>query len=577
MKIKFTFWSLLCFFIISHQLSGQNATLDHLFYKNEKVPLLVVFKQQADYTMAYQLKNKVDKTHFVYKEAQRVHNNTLSQFVKLCEIKPITSFAIANSVVVEVNFPEYLLLNTQPMIQNILADIPKQRFEVMDYREEILPSQRSQITTWGIKDSKADSVWLKGYTGQGIVVGGQDTGYQSGLGPIKRSYRGYVNDTTSSHQYHWHDAIRERNTLNADDNNPCGFNSKVPCDDNNHGTHTMGTMVGRDTNEIVGVAPDARWVGCRNMDRGWGKPSSYLECFEWFLAPTDLDNKNPKPELAPDVINNSWGCPEVEGCNASNWQVMQRVVIALKAAGIFVVVSAGNSGPNCNTIDDPAAFFKESFTVGAHNISGGIAGFSSRGASSYDTVAIKPDITAPGVGVRSLLRNGTYANFNGTSMAGPHVAGAVALILSAVPALKGKVEIVEDILKKSARPNRAEKSCGGVDSLAIPNNTFGHGRLDILKALQLAQTYQVTNEEEIALNLIEIYPNPTSDYFYIKGLDDAPFDLRIYDMTGKLVMQSVETSPIIYLPAEVIDNVYFCKIEQKGSVMMNKVVVWRGR
>jgi hypothetical protein len=162
-------------------------------------------------------------------------------------------------------------------------------------------------------------------------------------------------------------------------------------------------------------------------------------------------------------------------------------------------------------------------------------------------------------------------------MAGPHVAGAVALILSAVPALKGKVEIVEDILRKSARSAFAEKSCSGLDSLAIPNNTFGYGRLDILKALQLALAYQVTNEEKIALNLIEIYPNPTSDYFYIKGLDDAPFELRIYDMTGKLVMQKVETSPVIYLPAEVIDNVYFCKIEQLGKVVMKRVVVWRGR
>lgn len=558
-------------------LSAQTQTIQKLFATQERVPVLLVFSDEADLSQAYLMKNKTEKTRFVYEMVQKKHQASIAKLNSHFNLKEYKGYAVANAVSLTITQKEYELLLKSPLIKTILSDVWFPITEITDIRPELNASARNLATTWGIKDSKADSVWMKGFQGKGIVIGGQDTGYESHLRQIRKAYRGTVNDTLQNHHYNWHDAIREKNDLNTDDKNPCGFNSKIPCDDHSHGTHTMGTMVGKDTNEIIGVAPESSWIGCRNMDRGWGKPSTYIECFEWFLAPTDLDGKNPKPSLAPDVINNSWGCPDKEGCNPSNWQVMQRVISTLKAAGIFVVVSAGNDGPNCKSVNSPAAFFKESFSVGAHSVAGNIAGFSSRGGSIFDTMLIKPDITAPGVSVRSIVRTGGYANLSGTSMAGPHVAGAVALILSAVPALKGRVEIVEDILRRSAKATKAEKICSGIDTLAVPNNTFGYGRLDILKALQLAQTYQVNNEEEKDSNLLEIYPNPTADYFYIMGLNEGAYELKLYDMTGKLVMQKVDTIPVIYLPAEIIDNVYFCKIDQLGKVLLKRIVVWRGR
>jgi serine protease AprX len=556
-------------------LNAQYRDILSLFHSDSRIPVVIVFTEEANLSPAYLIKEKTEKTKFVYETVLRQHEKSVAKFKTGFNVKNYRGYAIANAIVTHISKNEYESLLKNPMVKNILPDIWKPIGEITEIRQELNVSSRNLATTWGIKDSKADSVWARGFQGKGIVIGGQDTGYESNLRQIRKAYRGTINEILQSHHYNWHDAIREKNDLNTDDKNPCGFNSKTPCDDNSHGTHTMGTMVGRDTNEVTGVAPEATWIGCRNMDRGWGKPSTYIECFEWFLAPTDLDNKNPKPSLAPDVINNSWGCPDKEGCNPSNWQVMQRVVATLKAAGIFVVVSAGNDGPNCTTVNNPAAFFKESFSVGAHNISGNIAGFSSRGGSVFDTRLVKPDITAPGVGVRSIVRTGGYANLSGTSMAGPHVAGAVALILSAVPALKGRVEIVEDILRKSAKTTKAEKICNGVDTSAVPNNTFGYGRLDILSALKLAQTYIISSDEEVEDEDITLLPNPTQGILLITVPDAGPFSAEILTLNGNSVSVFKNVSSFISIPDDLPNGIYFIRIYQKEKILVRKLQLMR--
>ncbi|GAB4479636.1 MAG: hypothetical protein Kow0088_20750 [Anaerolineales bacterium] len=268
----------------------------------------------------------------------------------------------------------------------------------------------------------------------------------------------------------------------------CPYNSPEPCDDSDHGTHTMGTMVGLDGSNRIGMAPKAKWIGCRNMDHGWGSPATYAECFQWFIAPTKIDGSDPNPAMAPDVINNSWSCPPKEGCTDPN--VLKRVVEAVRAAGILTVQSAGNNGSECSTVSDPAAIYDASLTVGATDASDTIASFSSRGPVTVDgSNRLKPDIVAPGIDVRSSLPASLYGSKSGTSMAAPHVAGLAALILSARPYLKGQVDVLENLILSTALPLTTSQSCGGVPGSQIPNPTYGWGRIDAWEAIQKVLTF----------------------------------------------------------------------------------------
>ena len=335
---------------------------------------------------------------------------------------------------------------------------------------------------WGVSKINAPQAWAQGILGQGVVVAGADTGYQWDHPALKAQYRGW-NGVSASHAYNWHDAIH-------DSGSSCGADSPSPCDDNNHGTHTMGTMLGTiPSSDVIGVAPQARWIGCRNMNAGWGTPARYIECMQWFLAPTDSAGNNPDPGQAPDVINNSWGCVPEEGCTTG--EELRAAVVNVVAGGILFVVSAGNSGSACSTILDSPATYAASFVVAATDSSDALAGFSSRGPVAGAS-GVELDIAAPGVSVYSSLRNSGYGSMSGTSMAGPHVAGVAALVMSANPALRGHPDEVAAILRAAATrqgitdPYRS--SCGGLTMANWPNWQAGYGRLDAWAAVSLADS-----------------------------------------------------------------------------------------
>jgi uncharacterized repeat protein (TIGR01451 family) len=319
---------------------------------------------------------------------------------------------------------------------------------------------------WNIIKVKAVDVWAMGFNGQGVVIGGQDTGYQWDHPALINQYRGW-NGLSVDHNYNWIDATAQH--------------SPLPIDPYGHGTHTMGTMVGDDgDSNQIGMAPGARWIGCRNMDAGGvGSPETYSACYQWFVAPTRLDGSQPRPDLAPDVIDNSWSCPPSEGCSDPN--VLLTVVQNLVAAGIVTAHSSSNSGSSCGSISDPAAIYDESFTVGATDSTDTIASFSSRGPITIDgSNRPKPDISAPGVDIRSSIPGGGYATFSGTSMAAPHVAGMVALLISAHPATRGHVDQIESVIEQSA----IHISWTGCSSSGVPNNAYGWGRINALAAVE---------------------------------------------------------------------------------------------
>lgn len=385
---------------------------------------------------------------------------------------PYRSFWVANFISLEVDGDLAAALAARKDVAKIELDAPLRLPPVAaDYPG---PLKAVAATETGVNEVHAPALWTMGFRGQGVLVAGQDTGYQWDHPALKQQYAGW-NGTGANHNYHWHDSV-------SSGGGSCGAATQAPCDDNSHGTHTMGTMVGDDggSNQI-GVAPSARWIGCRNMDQGNGTPTTYADCFQWLIAPTDLAGLNADPTRAPHVINNSWGCPSSEGCTTPN--ILQTVVENVRSAGILVVVSAGNSGPSCNTISDPPSFYAASFTVGAV---GGttMASFSSRGPISADgSNRIKPDLVAPGVSTRSSIPGGAYGTKSGTSMAGPHVAGVAALLMSVDPTLKRDPARIEALMRSTTvRDTINSQVCGGIPATTYPNPVVGYGRIDALSA-----------------------------------------------------------------------------------------------
>ncbi|MEV4467309.1 S8 family serine peptidase [Micromonospora echinofusca] len=307
---------------------------------------------------------------------------------------------------------------------------------------------------WGIANINADDVWSQyGVKGAGITVANIDTGVQFNHPALVNSYRGNNGDGTFDHNYNWFRAAGS-----------CA----APCDTNGHGTHTMGTMAGADGANQIGVAPEVKWIaanGCCPSD------AALVTSGQWMLEPTDLNGQNPDASKRPNIINNSWGTTL-----PSNDPFMEDVTLAWTASGIFGVWSNGNSGSACQTSGSPGSLVSN-YSAGAYDVNNNIASFSSRGAGQNGE--IKPNIAAPGVNVRSSIPGSGYASYNGTSMAAPHLAGAIALLWSAAPALVGDVTATRALLDNSAI-DKADAQCGGT---ADDNNVFGEGRLDALALL----------------------------------------------------------------------------------------------
>ncbi|MCC3762956.1 S8 family serine peptidase [Glycomyces sp. TRM65418] len=314
---------------------------------------------------------------------------------------------------------------------------------------------RQAAVEWGVEDIGAPDVWEQGFTGEGIVVASIDTGVQYDHPALVEQYRGDNGDGTFTHDYNFYDI---QDVCPGD----------APCDEDGHGTHTTGTMVG---SEGIGVAPGAEWIAvnacCPDIE-------TLILAGQWIAAPTDSEGRNPDPIKAPHVVNNSWGTT-IPGYDP----IYAEVIDLWHASGIVPVFAAGNNGPACLTMSSPGVY-ENVIAVGAYDEAHAIAEFSSRGHGLNGT--LKPDLSAPGVDVRSALPGDDYGLGDGTSMAAPHVVGAIALLMSASPALEGDYEAVYETLTGTA-VDTADDQCTG-DKEA--NNVYGHGRVDVEDAVDEA-------------------------------------------------------------------------------------------
>jgi subtilisin family serine protease len=376
-----------------------------------------------------------------------------------------TAYWISNTLVVEgADDALRVQLGTVPGVTKVR---PERRYEL---GPDINPKEALDLAAadpaWGVSKIGADKAWAQGAKGDGVVVATLDTGADYTHPALVNSYRGHRADGTFDHNYNWYDA-----------GHVCP--AAAPCDQHGHGTHTMGTIAGGDGpgpfTPDIGVAPGAKW-----MSAGCGiafcDESELLAAGQFFVQPTDLSGANPDAAKRPDIVSNSWGGP---GGDTS----LQSMTRAWRAAGIIPVFSNGNSGPTCGTVGSPGDY-ADVFAVGATDSEDAIAYFSSRGPSSFG--GGKPDVAAPGVDVYSAAPGGSYRLMSGTSMAAPHVAGELALLLSAAPALRGDFAGATGIVSRTAK-DMVDTSCGG-DADGDPNNVFGDGRIDADAAVSAAAT-----------------------------------------------------------------------------------------
>lgn len=437
----------------------------HGFYGDR---LFVVFKDQADVSQVTQIKDLAGRRTFVYKTLTDQANKTQADLRVTLDRYGVhyTPYYLVNSMEVDGSALVRLYLLTRPEVDRV---IPSPRLRAIPQLAAPMTGEFTSVQQnpgWNIKMIGADKVWQElGVTGKGIVVGQSDTGADGAHPALHDSYRGL----TQGDDYNWYDPWT---------------NSRSPNDQEGHGTHTLGIVLGKGG---IGIAPDAQWIGCVNLERNLGDVPLYLDCMQFMLAPFPHGGdpfKDGDPSKAADVLNNSWGCPTLEGCDAES---LRPAVDALRAAGIFVAVSAGNDGPVCGTLTNPPAIYDSAFSVGAVDQFGNMANFSSRGPVTVDgSNRIKPDISAPGVEVFSSLPDGTYGPESGTSMAGPHLAGVVALMWSANPALVGDIDRTEQILIQTARPYTGSEPQDECFSGGTPNNAYGYGIVDAYAAVKMA-------------------------------------------------------------------------------------------
>jgi hypothetical protein len=442
------------------QASVDSRVLEQLAAQG-KTTFWVILREKADLRPAYTMRNWEARGRFVFQRLQAVANSSQAGIRSLLQNRGAAHrpFWIANAIQVTADTATLRELQARPEVAQIVADGALQIPEPLPGIQQ--PGVQS--VEWGIDRIGAPQVWSTfGVRGEGIVIANIDTGVQFDHPALVAQYRGNLGGGNFDHNYNWFDP-----------SNVCGFPSLVPCDNAGHGTHTMGTMAGDDGNpglNQIGVAPNARWIAAKGCEDFSCSFSALLASGQWILAPTDLNGQNPRADLRPHIVNNSWG-------GGPGDSFYEAIVDAWIASGIFPQFSNGNAGPSCNTSGSPGDY-PQSYSAGAFDIFDNIADFSSRGSSAFDGET-KPNIAAPGVDVRSSVPGNSYDFFSGTSMASPHVAGTVALMWSAAPTIIGDVAATRVLLDQTAF-DVDDQTCGGS---ASDNNVWGEGRLDAFAAV----------------------------------------------------------------------------------------------
>lgn len=437
------------------QLSNPATPLRFIAYLDTTADLSATALPTARIERRAEVVNRLQSTA---ETSQRSLRSLLDNLQSRGNVRNYQSLWIINAIAVTGDAAALEVVAQQPDVRLIVAD---QQRRLFDQRPSFLTQTVSTTAAfdggfnqgwasneseelWGIERVRARQTWHGlGVDGAGITVAIVDTGVDWQHPDLLPNYRGNQGGTIN-HNGNWFNASLPTST--------------VPFDLNGHGTHVAGTAVGQNG---IGIAPGAQWIAVAIADaNGFIFDSAVHAAFQWLLAPAG------DPALAPDVVNNSWG---LDGQSLIFYPDVQ----ALQAAGIILVFATGNNGPLPYSINAPASY-TNTLAVGASDDVNAITWFSSRGPSLV-TAEQKPLLVAPGARIRSAYPGASYQLYNGTSMATPHVAGTLALMLSANPSLSQ--EQAAGILTTTAVPL----------AVAPPDNDAGWGLLDSYAAVAETQ------------------------------------------------------------------------------------------
>lgn len=320
------------------------------------------------------------------------------------------------------------------------------------------------VGEWGVQRIQTPEVWKLGYFGSNIRVGSIDSGVRVTHSSLRSNFIG---------DYGWYDPISK---------------SKTPNDPGDHGTAVMGIIAG---NDGFGSAPKAQWMSCRACNETQRcREGDLLECAQFMTCPF-LDGDKSKTDCSkkPHVLNNSWNAER-------GVDVFNSAIDVWISAGIVPVFSNGNNGPGCGSVNSPADQ-TVAITVGSTDYDDLLSGFSGRGPGLKGE--IKPDLTAPGewVVAPSITDDNSFSVYSGTSFSAPHVSGAVALLMEAFPGLT--ISQIKSLLMQNTDTDvlslTNQPLCGTLNAAAqFPNNAFGYGRANILKAFNAQKAAAATAE-----------------------------------------------------------------------------------
>lgn len=487
MKSLLAFWFVVAYTcILSNGIAAEfSPALDYelnFAKSDQKVSAIVILESPVDIrTLDFRLHDSgadiaqrnlevLAALHYNAESTQPAFEAELRQAMSQKHVEGYTAYWIENLFVVYASKEWLESLRDRTDVKYVTENFRAELIEpIMDDESDNRPPRNpldTETTTPGQNAIGATRVNRElGITGQGVLVANCDTGVDGNHPALASRWRGNFAPLAEC----WHDAL--------------GNAPNFPSDLNNHGTHVMGTITGRAISGVdtitVGSAPNARWIADNSINQGVSGAfnNDVIAAFQWFANP---DGNVGTIEDLPDVIQNSWGVFTGLGY-AQCFDLWNTVILNCEAAGPVITWSAGNE--STNGLRSPAIYSINAyqiFSVGAVDATNfappyPLASFSSRGPTPCAPAVpdnIKPEISAPGVNVYSSIPGGGYTNgFSGTSMAGPHVAGVVALMREACPNCD-HITIKDAIIATAT-------DLGAVGQ----DNLFGHGLINAYEAV----------------------------------------------------------------------------------------------